>query len=63
VIEGPFEGSWRVRFKISGNPKVSIVIPTKDKVEYLRRAIDSIREHTKYSNYEIVVINNNSEEE
>ncbi len=63
VLEGSFEGSWRVKFDIVGNPKVSIVIPTKDKVEYLRRAIESIKEHTKYSNYEIVVVNNRSEEE
>jgi len=63
VIEGPFAGSWRVKFDIIGNPKVSIVIPTKDKVEYLQRAIESIREHTKYSNYEIVVVDNRSEEE
>ena len=62
VIEGAFEGSWRVKFDIVGNPKVSIVIPTKDKVEYLGRAIESIREHTKYSNYEIVIVNNRSQE-
>lgn len=63
VIEGPFEGSWRVKFNIKGNPKVSIVIPTKDKVEYLKRAIESIKEHTKYGNYEVVIVNNRSEEE
>ncbi|HRX44133.1 MAG TPA: glycosyltransferase, partial [Candidatus Dojkabacteria bacterium] len=63
VLEGPFEGSWRVKFDIIGNPKVSIVIPTKDKVEYLKRAIESIEEHTKYRNYEIVIIDNRSEEE
>lgn len=63
VLEGPFNGSWRVKFDIVGNPKVSIVIPTKDKVEYLERAIKSIREHTKYKNYEIVIVDNRSEEE
>lgn len=63
VLEGPFAGAWRVKFDIIGNPKVSIVIPTKDKVEYLKRAIESIEEHTKYSNYEIVVVDNRSEEE
>lgn len=62
VLEGPFAGAWRVKFDIVGNPKVSIVIPTKDKVEYLERAIESIKEHTKYGNYEIVVVNNRSEE-
>jgi len=63
VIEGAYEGSWRVKFNIINNPKVSIVIPTRDKVEYLKRAVDSIQEHTKYSNYEIIIVNNRSEEE
>jgi GT2 family glycosyltransferase len=62
VLEGSFQGSWRVKFDIIENPKVSIVIPTKDKVNYLSRAIESIKEHTKYDNYEVVVVNNRSEE-
>ena len=62
ILEGPFEGSWRVKFNIINNPKVSIVIPTKDKIEYLERAIESIKTHTKYDNYEIVVVNNRSKE-
>ncbi len=62
ILEGAYEGSWRVKFDIIGNPRVSIVIPTKDKVEYLERVIESIQEHTKYSNYEIVIVNNRSEE-
>jgi O-antigen biosynthesis protein len=63
VVEGPFQGSWRVKFNIIGNPKVSIVIPTCDKIDYLKRAIESIKEKTKYDNYEIVVVNNRSKEE
>ncbi len=63
VLEGPFEGAWRVKFDIIGNPKVSIVIPTKDKVDYLERAVESIWEHTKYDNYEIMIVDNRSEEE
>jgi GT2 family glycosyltransferase len=62
VLNGPFEGSWRVQFEIIDNPKVSIVIPTKDKLEYLSRAVESIKKKTKYSNYEIVIVNNNSQE-
>jgi len=62
VIKGPFDGSWRVKFDIRDNPKISIVIPTKDKLKYVRRAVESIQEHTKYNNYEIVIVNNQSEE-
>ena len=62
VLEGPFSGAWRIKFAINNNPKVSIVIPTKDYVNYLKDAVDSIRKHTTYDNYEIVIINNNSTE-
>lgn len=42
--------------------KVSIIIPTKDKVELLEPCISSILEKTTYPNYEILIINNNSVE-
>lgn len=41
-------------------PKVSIVIPTKDKADLLKVCIDSVLEKTSYPNYEIIVIDNNS---
>lgn len=44
------------------NPKISIVIPTKDKVDLLNNCIDSILNKTIYNNYEILIINNRSEE-
>ena len=53
---------YRVRYRIKGDPRVSIVIPTRDKVALLRRCIDSIRTLSTYPNYEIVVVNNQSEE-
>jgi O-antigen biosynthesis protein len=42
--------------------KVSIIIPTKDKVELLEPCISSILKKTSYPNYEILIINNNSVE-
>ncbi|QSF44672.1 glycosyltransferase [Paenibacillus tianjinensis] len=40
--------------------KVSIIIPTKDKVELLEPCISSILQKTSYPDYEILIINNNS---
>jgi len=40
---------------------VSIIIPFKDQVELLKICIQSIIDNTKYNNYEILLINNNSE--
>jgi glycosyltransferase involved in cell wall biosynthesis len=41
-------------------PLVSILIPTKDRIDLLRQCIDSIQTKSSYQNFEILVINNNS---
>jgi GT2 family glycosyltransferase len=41
-------------------PKVSIIIPTRDKAKLLRACIDSIRKNTNYPNYELLIVNNAS---
>jgi GT2 family glycosyltransferase len=45
------------------NPKVSIIIPTRDKPQLLEACVRSIQTHTSYSNFEIIIINNNSIQE
>ncbi len=52
-----------MRYDIEGEPKVSIIIPTRDRLDLLKDCIDSIRQHTTYRNYEIIVVDNNSEEQ
>jgi len=54
--------SYRVRRKIKGSPLVSIIIPMKDMVSFLKRNLKSIEEKTEYKNYEIIVVDNNSKE-
>ena len=46
--------------KHENQPKVSIIIPTKDKSDLLSMCVDSVRKKTKYSNYEILIVNNMS---
>lgn len=63
IIEpGLIIGTHRAKYEIEGNPKVSIIIPTKDHIDDLSQCIDSIKKST-YTNYEIVIIENNSTEE
>ena len=66
IEPGPELGYHRVRFKIIGNPKVTIVIPTACKqgdfgmqrTWFLLKCIQSIRAKTNYANYEILVADN-----
>lgn len=51
---------YRIDYDIAAEDKVSIIIPTKDQVALLKNTIDSIVEKTDYANYEIIVLNNNS---
>ncbi len=53
---------FRVKRKIIGNPKITIVIPTKDKIDLLKRCIESIEEKTLYKNYDIIIVDNFSRE-
>jgi len=60
VEDGLLPSTYRVRYDVVGDPSVSIIIPTRDRLELLRRCIDSIREKSTYSNYEILVVDNES---
>ena len=53
-------GFYRVKYQVQGNPKVSIVIPNKDEKETLKKCLESIWQKTTYSNYEIILVENNS---
>ena len=61
VSKGCIDGIYRIDYEVIGNPKVSIVIPSKDGKDILSVCINSILEKTTYQNYEIVVVENNSE--
>lgn len=57
------ETIFRIRYQILGNPKISIVIPNKDHMEDLSRCVSSILEKSTYDHYEILIVENNSEED
>src|SRR5579872_1562736 len=60
VLESGTLGHYRVKFRLNAPPKVSIVIPTRDRLEMLERCISSIEQVTDYPHYEIVIIDNQS---
>jgi glycosyltransferase involved in cell wall biosynthesis len=52
-------GIFQIDFPDEG-PDVTILIPTRNQEDYLRRCIDSILARTTYRNYSIVIIDNES---
>ncbi len=47
-------------FVIKGSPKVSIVIPSKNQFNILKRCLDSIYAKTTYDNFEVVLVDTRS---
>lgn len=59
---GLMDKTVRVVYQWPDSPKVSIIIPTKDKLEFLRPCVEAALLKNSYPNFEIIIINNRSEE-
>ena len=53
-------GMYDVYYQVQGNPLISIIIPNKDHIEDLSRAIESIQLNSTYCNVEFIIVENNS---
>ena len=58
-----YRGIYRVKYILTENPLVSIIIPNKDHVEDLEKCIDSLEKKSTYGNREYIIVENNSVEE
>lgn len=58
-----FATIFKITYEIQGEPKISILIPNRNHVGDLKRCINSIIEKSTWKNYEIIVIENNSNED
>jgi GT2 family glycosyltransferase len=62
VAPGPF-GTAKVKWPLPQNlPMVSVIVPTRDRVELLSTCIEGVLKSTNYDNLEIIIVNNGSVE-
>ena len=54
-------GFYRVQYPVKEEPLISIIIPNKDEKESLKACLESIWEKSTYKNYEILIVENNSQ--
>jgi GT2 family glycosyltransferase len=57
------EGVFKVTYRLTHNPLVSIVIPNRNGARELRVCLDSIYKKSSYKNFEVVVVENGSADE
>ena len=53
---------YRIVYDTPGDPTVSVIICSKDHPNLAKKCIDSIRKHTDYDHYEIILVDNGSSE-
>jgi len=61
ISETSLPAVYRVKRDITGNPRISIIIPFRDRPGYLNTCIRTILDKSSYSNFEIIGINNGSQ--
>ncbi|MFL6623733.1 MAG: glycosyltransferase [Sulfurifustis sp.] len=63
VLADPAHHFYRVRYALpEPAPKVSIIIPTRDRYDLLSRCIESLLARTTYRNYEVRIVDNGSKD-
>lgn len=59
-VTSPAPGQYRVRYPVRGTPKVSIIVPFKDRPDLLELLLPGLLSRTTYSNFEVLLVSNNS---
>jgi len=63
IVKGVDYGIYHTTFDLKEEPLVSVVIPNKDHIPDLEKAVRSLSEKGTYRNLEFIVVENNSTEE
>ncbi|VTR97657.1 glycosyltransferase family 2 protein [Tuwongella immobilis] len=61
VLDGPLPGLYHIDYALVQRPLVTVIIPNKDQVHFLRGAMASLFEAT-YANYEVIIVENGSKD-
>ncbi|MEM7194122.1 MAG: glycosyltransferase [Pseudomonadota bacterium] len=62
ITKGELPGTYSVRREIVNNPKISIVVPFRDRPELLDKCLHGVFESTQWKNIEVVAVDNGSVE-
>jgi len=61
-VEATLPGCYRIHYGHQATPGVSIIIPTKNQLGMLQRCVETLLEKTAYKNYEVLIVDNGSDE-
>ena len=59
AVEGA-PGAFQIRYELTANPLISVLIPNKDHIDDLERCLSRLYKNAGYDNFEVLVLENNS---
>ncbi|WP_349431730.1 glycosyltransferase [Methylomarinum sp. Ch1-1] len=62
IADGLLPGTLYLQRPLTSSPLVSIIIPTKNRLDLIRPCVESILEKTGYPHYEILIVDNQSDD-
>lgn len=61
ITDAPYQPLRHIRYRHTARPKVSIIIPSKNRLHLLHPCIDSLFAKTRYPAWELIVVDNGSD--
>jgi GT2 family glycosyltransferase len=62
ATSGLIPGSFFIDYPLPSHPLVSVIIPTRDRLDLIKPCVDSLLAKTSYTNFEVIIMDNNSAE-
>ncbi len=62
ISAGPLPGTFQVNYRLTQTPLVSIIIPTRNRLDLIQACLDSLLAETRYPHFEVLVVDNRSDE-
>jgi len=62
ITSGYYPCTFQVDYIHTSKPLVSIILPTRNMLEYLQPCLDSILSRTDYPEYEVIIVDNDSDD-
>jgi hypothetical protein len=61
IEPGTLPGTFRIRYAVPAETRVSIIVPTRNGGAYLQRCVGAILENTRYPHWELIVVDQASD--
>ncbi|MEO2036196.1 MAG: glycosyltransferase [Planctomycetaceae bacterium] len=62
IKTAPGSPHYRVRYALRDPPLVSVIVPTKDRIDLLRQSVDGLLHDTDYPRLDVIIVDNDSGE-